>query len=926
MTRIYLYNHAEDAWEANLASWLEERSRESFSGHETWFVVGSYLQANWIRRMALSQNKALFGIQFFDRRTLRQRLCHLFGLPGPSFGRETLQILLDAAAGKENAEYTVTRSLLYALDELGASGCLDEIGLEEAFSILKVPEPLQPAVRELTSSDHWSPRADSTLLKRIRQRNGLHLGVFGLDPESFGDLNLILAAIQHATRSDLWIAQPLGKEELMFKWITTLEQRLNTSADVCPTGTTDRPYETFLAHWQSGGERHVVSPEILVGNRWYDQVLAIAHRVARALTEQAHSILVVVPENSATGSAVVHSLISRDIAVSDEIRETKLLPLTSEVQTVISQFLSGDRTPECFLRIAQCLLRSQREYIAFRTAFLRSFEDRQVRSVPALITEGLRECFPWIRDLESVLEPWPQEADWSEFHRRWETLLLRLSTITKTHPKHLTPVTISTDQIEPLWREFGTFMQGRLSTSQLFLKFVTQLFASQAREPHPGSHHRYAKVCVATAAMAYGTSWDCIILADSMSDGWPLAPPPNSVLNDEQKIRLRQRGFLMLTSAEQRQIQEERFLQLAYHARTNLILARYGQDEKGLEVVANNLSTFSEEFLQAAVTRFQREPHRIQDDGTRRLRVICADRLDPNKPFDDYFLNFKTVPTPMRAWHPSELEKVFKTPGTFAFNLIFGCRREFDRRFVRSAPMTVGRVAHRLLQQAFAGGGKFHAFAQTANWSREEKRALFLNQMDLASQKMRDELKAQGPELWWDTILGKATSFASRMLDHVSERFGPNLWYQSEGELKGACPSSSGRLELDGRVDLMLSDRNSLDSATLCICDFKTSKQTRGFNLQTGDGLQFLGYRLLAQANKAIQIEVVIIKPDEIKPLNFPPDEGLIDLVDQLTRLQRDKSFGRRPSERWEASEELPIATLPIDAGILESKLDLTWK
>ena len=37
----------------------------------------------------------------------------------------------------------------------------------------------------------------------------------------------------------------------------------------------------------------------------------------------------------------------------------------------------------------------------------------------------------------------------------------------------------------------------------------------------------------------------------------------------------------MLTSAEQRQIQEERFLQLAYHARTKLILARYEKDEKG---------------------------------------------------------------------------------------------------------------------------------------------------------------------------------------------------------------------------------------------------------------------------------------------------------------------------------------------------------
>jgi len=57
MTRIHLFNHAEDAWEANLANWLEQRSKESFSGRETWFVTNSYLQGNWIRRMALSHQK-----------------------------------------------------------------------------------------------------------------------------------------------------------------------------------------------------------------------------------------------------------------------------------------------------------------------------------------------------------------------------------------------------------------------------------------------------------------------------------------------------------------------------------------------------------------------------------------------------------------------------------------------------------------------------------------------------------------------------------------------------------------------------------------------------------------------------------------------------------------------------------------------------
>ncbi len=252
MTRIHLFNHAEDAWEANLANWLEQRSKESFSGHETWFVTNSYFQGNWIRRLALSHRKALFGIQFFDRRTLREHLCRLFGLPSPSF--VTLQILLDAAAGRNR--YSAARSLLDAIDDLGASGWLDHYGLDAAFSTFRIPEQLQPAVRQLTSSVHWSPRVDSILLQRATPQNGLSLGLFGLDAESFKDLNLLLAAAKCATQSDVWIAQPLGKEGLVFEWITTLEKKLNADAVVCPTGSA-RPYETFLAHWQGGGERNV---------------------------------------------------------------------------------------------------------------------------------------------------------------------------------------------------------------------------------------------------------------------------------------------------------------------------------------------------------------------------------------------------------------------------------------------------------------------------------------------------------------------------------------------------------------------------------------------------------------------------------------------------------------------------------------------
>jgi hypothetical protein len=113
--------------------------------------------------------------------------------------------------------------------------------------------------------------------------------------------------------------------------------------------------------------------------------------------------------------------------------------------------------------------------------------------------------------------------------------------------------------------------------------------------------------------------------------------------------------------------------------------------------------------------------------------------------------------------------------------------------------------------------------------------------------------------------------------------------------------------------------------ASISICDFKTSKQPARFDGESGDGLQLLGYRLLAQANNAVPIEVLVVRPDSLKSIEFPSHEELVPLPVRLARLQRDKSFGRRPAEKWETSEQLPIATLPVDPSVLERKLERTW-
>ena len=165
--QIHLYNHVEDAWEANLADWVDQRSLASLDGHETWLVTGSYFQASWIRRKALSLKRSLFGIQVFDRRSLREHLGRACGLPHGSLGRDALQLLIDTAAVGAEPGYMASGSLLSALDQLGASGAVDRLGPNAVCDILGVPAALQPTLKAVVASDCWTPRLDALLLERV---------------------------------------------------------------------------------------------------------------------------------------------------------------------------------------------------------------------------------------------------------------------------------------------------------------------------------------------------------------------------------------------------------------------------------------------------------------------------------------------------------------------------------------------------------------------------------------------------------------------------------------------------------------------------------------------------------------------------------------------------------------------------------------
>src|SRR5260370_35892815 len=103
------------------------------------------------------------GVRFLDLRRLRRELCLRAELPTPSFGRETLSLILRASMTEAEAASALAGQLLDALDNLAASGWLDRLATDAAMHLLHVSANPRPAVRGIIESSLVRHRLDRAL-------------------------------------------------------------------------------------------------------------------------------------------------------------------------------------------------------------------------------------------------------------------------------------------------------------------------------------------------------------------------------------------------------------------------------------------------------------------------------------------------------------------------------------------------------------------------------------------------------------------------------------------------------------------------------------------------------------------------------------------------------------------------------------------
>jgi hypothetical protein len=921
---LKLFNHVDDAWEHDLRPWLEAGTKAALSGEKVWVVCRSFLQANWLRRRSMEERRSIIGIRFFDLRRLRRELCLYAGLPTPSFGRETLSLLVRARMDEAEASSAFTNQVLDALDDLAACGWLERYGADAALDLLQVPLKLRDPLRQITDSLLWRPRVDRALLEKAGKISGLKIGFFGLDARALHQQDLLIAAARASADAQFWLAQPIVSEEIFMRWVERLESVLDAALTLVPSEGAPRPYEDLVSRFvhTSGSSEKV--PRLIRAERWSDQIRAVVAIVQEELAGGVGSLAVMVPEGSSTGPALVEALIAAGIAVADEFRSNALLDRSERVHRWLAEWVEGDRTPEKLLEFFNLLSRGPESFASFRKRLFDEFDRHQTRALDRLVAADFP--YPWVRDLHAIGSDWPRSGSWSDLESRWRRTILAFKEFLLRHGNVLQSITISLEHLQPNWDEIQNTLGDLVLSARVFLRFIADSLASPTRASHPDASHRYAPVVVSTAEQLHGTSWDSVILVDGVGDRWTRLSSRDSLLGPEFRKSIRQQDFLLASLQEESLLREDTILQLLLHARRSATIFFYGKEENGEEVDAHRVITFLERSLHAEVEEFASFSIGGAADFPA-LRAIRESRCDPEGSFDEYLLDFGSLNLEPGAWSASELQTAIAAPGSFAFRNLFGLKRSWDLSFERDEHRTLGIVVHRLLAAILKN--PFGELFQNRLSDLRQNVGLRATRDPTSRRykaKLIDELDLPTDDLWWLSIVEKGFFLVETMLAEV-DRLLTEFPYGASEHSTGELAVRSPQMNLKGRFDLLLAAADVVTGAKIAIIDFKTTNSLRQLKPETGEGFQLVAYRLLAEAMGAAACSQIAVMPAGTKDLSLAGDREAIEMkLTELASMQARSCFGHAPLVRVEFGirENLPLATIPIPAWILRRKRTLS--
>lgn len=941
---LHLARHADSVWTGVIRPWLEA-DRGNLG--RSLVVVPTRGQAHMLKQRCMAEGVALLGVEFLSPGLARKKWLALSGGASPALGRELLLLGLrqlieqrleklspgEGSWGFWKSLQSDPERALDDFDELlkagfaardfprdalaGIFGDLMEwvSGLGATFAPIQSKEA---ALKQLSGGD-----------ARIQGR----VLVLGMTAESWGEFFNVAALVRRMSQISVVLPEPefRGRGALDEKWIEVWQTLLGVEpvvvAEVSDPEKTCAPVgELWTREGGSGARARVV-----VGQSRTDEMALVVGEIRAMLSTGAESIGVIFPEADASHRDLVRLLADSKVPFADLIGTEGAPPVDVQAQRALLRFYERGARLDELLALWPLLraigLVTQPQSVA-RDVCERLFDDRQNHSVELahdrLKASDRAEWKEVLRVVDILLPAWPDELTLSDALTRFERVCeaLELESVTG-------------------WAALGTFAE---HTDELFLrevlvKTLTSFLPAKSPVAQSHGHGGFARVTLTTRRRAEGVAWSHLIFVESNSGGWPRRRESSCWLDDEERIKLNEKGPYSLgvfTGEERSSLEKQGYANLVRDTREEVVFsaALFGDEDTEVALGPNSwlerilwAQGKAEGGLERAFQEMAQTVARTREDSLpEKWLEIWQGRRDPDHGFDEWFLSGDAKVVWPERLAARAIEDGVRDPAELWFSGVLGTRRVAVEPLVRSKAKALGQWSHRMLAATLrpeeilpSGFGEMPA-------------------QDAAKEALEQRLaywRARWPvNCYWDSFHEELATICRELLSQVYA-IDAGKYVATEMKLPGSAVLGldGTKLPVAGRMDLVRSDLPEWRGATVDVFDFKTggdAKLSVKRMAEHGDSLQLGVYLEAVRSLGVSDGRVWMLKPKEGGGSSMGVSElpMALALLGRLKLMQTTGRYGALTPERsayGQGGFEWPLACTPVPYATLKTKYAVTF-
>lgn len=960
--QLFLSPGAEETWTQVVKPWLEEGRGRLRRGY---VIVPTRGQAHGWKQRCLAENVPLLGVEFLSPGLARPKWRALSADPRPVLGRELLLLGLRTAIARRLARFEPgdPRRGFWQSLQSDPERALDDFDalLKGGFRAGDFPaEPLREVFDELTrwAADHgagFAPvEAEETALTPVpadAPRIPGRLLVCGLGPEAWGEFFNVVAFVRRMADATVVLPEPAfrGRADVDEKWIELWQAVLGVSAS---------PLESAASSTPIGGDDNCAAvgalwtrepaPEatrratVLVGRTRGDEMNLLADAIVERLDAGAENIGVLFPRADSAHLRLAALLAEREVPFADMIEGAAMPAVDVQAQRALVAFYAGGARVDDLLALwplLRALGAGNDEQVNLtlgrvRRACERSFDELHSHALAAHV--GLwRRSAPALAEIaEKLLPAWPGELTLRD---ALERLSRACEALGIAPPENL-------GALEAFAKKAGDEPYPARVVLAALDEFIPAK-ASPAGAPGKGT---FARVTLTTRRRAEGLAWSHLFLAEANAGAWPERGEPSPWLTDEQREQLNRRGRFSLgvfTSEQKSALEKAGYAQLARDTRHEVIFTAALFDEENPELpLAPN--SWVERVLWASgeagaagglEEAFARKARHVATTlapaaGDAEWKGVWDGRRDPARPFDEWFFCGDPASITPKTWSARRIESGVQDPAVLWFEGVLGVARVPWEPLVRARARALGQLAHAMLARALADheGGAAARFVPLPDKSEAERRlaeALAEKRAGWPADRYWESFHAELAHVC-GTLLAQAFVIAAGM--EIAEVF-----VTAERKLPddAAVACGDGTIAVQGRMDLVLSDRPEWRGATVEVLDFKTggdAKLNAGRMARDGKSLQLALYLAALRSLGAARgrVWMVKIEPGGTSALAMEDLELALTPLGRMADFVSTGRYGALTPDRGEYPPygyDWPLACAPIPAAVLADKFVATF-